>query len=216
MTNMMQQKSVEHYLHMLMPMYNDRYRYYHDLTHIYQLQRLIDGNNYLTYMTDEGKNAIRKEKSIRDVNLVLEYIAWFHDCYYDAYNRSGQNEEKSRKIFEAVVGDSLDCDTKYTIVDGIMATAKHTEDLDISRYSSSTLLFMDLDLFTFSDHDECKLSSDNIRKEYYKTSDEDYRKGRVTFLRKMLERKKIYYYFNEELEKRARFNILMELDNLIK
>lgn len=148
-------------------------------------------------------------------------VAWFHDCYYDPYLGSPKNEEMSVGIFRSMTAKDRKShgDLCYAIELGIELTAKHMEDVSQKTrcfpnqfYAENALLFMDLDMIGFADPaDEYRRTSKLIRKEYYRTSDDDFFAGRLKFLQALQSKSKIYYKLPAEFEQRARANIAAEI-----
>ena len=52
---------------------------------------------------------------------------------------------------------------------------------------------------------------EDVRKEYWRTTDEEYSENRKKFLTKLLKRERIFYALNDEYEIQTRINILNKL-----
>lgn len=199
----------------LSAMYNERHRSYHSLEHIHDLISNIVTGKYIQYL-DPSKVADicesgRYLESIDDREIVLQTIAWFHDCYYDPYLGSPLNEITSVSIASSML-DGLEDEEyeKFQIaMDGIILTSRHLECVTDSydKHQLESLIFMDLDMRSFSNEEEFIRNNQRVRDEYYKTSEIDYMQGREKFLTKLMEKKKIYYTFKDEFEEAARENI---------
>lgn len=211
---------IEKYIPQLIPLYCEPQRTYHSLQHIHGIIRLIKTNKYLSFI-DSNKINEGLAGSFRTKNI-LETIAWFHDCYYDPYLGSPMNEEISAKIFGAMVPISQSSyrddhnENEYnTVYNGILATAKHIEDISGDyMYEPEVLLFMDLDMHNFCDEAEFLKNGDLIRKEYPATNDIQFFKGRKWFFETILNKSKFYYTYKQEFEDAARRNIENSLKDI--
>lgn len=204
------------YIPQLVPMYNEPHRGYHSMQHIHSLLRLIETNKFLEYV-DLAKYRKHITMHHNKVIAFLTFTAWFHDCYYDPYLGSPDNEKISAKIFDAVVEPSNDDYERFEdnnmmdlIKTAILDTGFHLSSMNIN-YAPYSALFMDMDMHNFSDLKEFQYNSILIRKEYPKTSEIDYLNGRKKFLESLLAKKEIYYFYKPEFETSARKNIESEL-----
>jgi len=113
-----------------------------------------------------------------DDNLVLKYFALFHDVIYDP--RSSVNEERSAQLFRSVMGEIEDLthDEKYLIIEMILTTKTHKTDSPIVQQA----IDLDMDILK-SDFPTLLDYEGKIFKEYQFHPIEEYRKGRVGFLR---------------------------------
>lgn len=152
----------------------------------------------------------------------LRFVAWFHDCYYDPYSGSPTNERISMEIFRAMVIEDPDALANMRFISNvaknITLTASHLADVRKSGFSSvgaEHLIFMDLDMHGFCVESEFNRNNITIKKEYYKSTEEEYLKGRIGFLSKLLEKDRIYYLYEDEHEDAARANIKRGLSESI-
>lgn len=207
---------VEKYIPLLSPMYNESHRFYHSIKHVHGLTKLIKSNFYKSLVKPEIKFSILSSED--KLNNFLMTVAWFHDCYYDPYLGSPINEELSATIFNSLTESdcTLSEDNRELITDTIMFTSKHLDDLVRSPQPftpiNESLLFMDLDMYGFSDFDEFTYGNRLIEQEYYKTSKAEFKKSRIKFFELLLNKPRIYYTFNDEVEYAARENIKEFLD----
>lgn len=213
---------------LLSAMYSEPHRHYHSLIHIHELLQNIVTGKYLTYLDRKkisriAKNEIHPHTLIELEQIdILSAIAWFHDCYYDPYMGSPNNEAISAYIAESFLGhlqeDEYD---KFQVVKyGVIATGYHLKDLieeytpTYTRLKLEHLIFMDLDLLSFAFPENNARNNQNIRNEYYKTTDSEYTAGRLNFLNSLYSKKRIFYTFNDELETAAKQNIANQLKEL--
>lgn len=149
------------------------------------------------------------EMGINLFHLSAEEILaiWYHDAIYVA--SSPTNELDSANLFSDHFNDvtTLDKDLVRQI---IMDTKNHVPTTDKSK------AVLDLDLIGLSSsHREYWQNAKNIRFEYAKFSDEEWKIGRTKFLEKMLDRDQIYYTDSLKLfERGARHNMQYELNLL--
>lgn len=181
----------------LTTMYNEPHRHYHDIRHVHFLLRQTLGEECLPLM-----------KHASDVELLnhplLTAIIWFHDCYYDPYAPAGMNEKYSAAIYDAYarVNNVNDYD-RQVVHNAILHSSYHTKDQPITNPLIE--LFLDLDLLGF--YYDYPGTDEDIRKEYWRTSYDEFNKGRIEFLTRLLNRKRIFYCMNDEVEATTRSNI---------
>lgn len=140
-----------------------------------------------------------------------EWAILYHDAVYfigtKSYSDIIAEQTSARLAFDELEG-ILSLDSRKEIYSYIMATAFHTSYDE--GFDQKTKVVLDLDLYSMSTYDYVKNNA-GIYKEcmYYGISKEDYIKNRIKFLKKMLERKQIFYYdiFNEKM---ARYNLEFE------
>ena len=208
------------YIPLLSPMYNEVHRHYHSIKHVHNLTNMITTKSYLEKISPHKallySNTSRHTPNGFEVDGQLMLLAWFHDCYYDPYLGSPGNEKISGNIFSAMTsGDVHSQDDQslfFEVLSGIQLSGRHLSDVSeptspSGRPSLTNLIFMDLDMNGFSDNLEFTLNNTLVRAEYYKSSPLDYLKGRIKFLETLLEKKQIYYTFDDVYEDRARKNI---------
>jgi len=213
--------NIHKYIPQLVPLYNEPQRSYHSLQHIHALTRMINTKSYVEMLDNKkclklsnvsGDYVIANADAAKFTHDYLTFVAWFHDCYYDPYAGSPQNEITSAKIFERMVWPDVtsedDKNMFFGVSQGILKTARHLEDIATPNGAFiQDLIFMDMDMSGFSDENEFKRNDPMIRAELYKSSDREYLEGRIKFLTKLNAKKRIYYVFKDEFEEKARANI---------
>ncbi len=174
-------------------------RCYHNMTHIGHMFNMLNIYKYQTGYTPS-------------ISLLLAIIG--HDLVID-YN-SENNEEASYDKLVSILRNNLQDITNLDVKKLIMAT-KHTELPDQASIEEKLIADLDLSILgTFSDHSWNKVYCDGIRAEASDISDEEFNKKRIAFLKRMLERKRIFItdVFYNLYEERARLNITRELEKL--
>ncbi len=138
--------------------------------------------------------------------------AIYHDCIYIPGN--SDNEEASAKYCASVLEEVGVSKSTIEVVTKLILSTKHTT---ACNGSTEGKLFIDADLLGLGTcpcvYDQ---NSANIRKEFSKFSDEEWKAGRKKFIVSMLERDSIYHtdLFKRCYEKQARHNMLRELVSL--
>lgn len=170
--------------------YSEPHRHYHDKQHLAHCLEQLD---------------LASDK-VSDPDPI-EMAIWYHDVINDPGRQD--NERRSAEHFRALAHGRLDPDFITVVEDLIMATThrRPPEDLDHQ-------LICDIDLASFGCPWECFMrDSDAVRAEF-EGSDEEYYRGKATFLRTMLQRRKIFLtdFFHERYERQARKNIQRLLD----
>lgn len=180
----------------LLERYSEPGRHYHDARHVLSCLRALDDFPGI----------------IRD-NDAVELALWFHDAIYDPKAAPGANEEDSAEFFRHEMGllvrDIVDVGHVSEL---IIATRHHEEPAD-----NDAALIMDIDLGILgTDPIRYDTYAEDIRKEYAHIEAGAYREGRADVLRSFLERKSIFQtrHFRKLLEKRARENLVRELQRL--
>ena len=143
--------------------WSETHRFYHTLEHLMDLLDQIERR-----YPDESKE--------RDKLIIT---ALFHDIIYNPAR--GDNEEKSAKFFMAhcdEINDDID-----DIYDMILATKTHQADSELSKIFNE----MDMDIVT-RDFDSLMRWEEEIREEFSIFSDEEYREGRLKFLRSIVDK----------------------------
>lgn len=192
-------KSVWQHIGTLSTCYNERYRHYHDIRHVHFLINKITDTNW-------HKNAILPQYQLYFTSQFLQdlmEVAWFHDAYYDPYAIADNNEFLSAQLYWTMIGNK----SKPEVYDAILATAHHLQDQE--NLTVLAKVFLDLDLLGF--YYDFPGTDEDVRKEYWRTSDEEYLKNRRAFLSKLLKRDRIFYTLNEDYEIQTRINILNKL-----
>lgn len=175
--------------------YNERHRYYHDIRHVQFLINKISDKKFLhTEILPEYKSYVTSQF----LQQLME-VAWFHDAYYDPYSAPGNNE--------FLIGALIGSDATVDVYDAILATANHLDDqTDLSVLAK---VFLDLDILGF--YYNFPGTDEDVRKEYWRTTDEEYSENRKTFLTKLLQRERIFYTLSDEYEIQTRINVLNKL-----
>ena len=218
-------KEMSHY-------YNEPHRSYHSLTHIHTLFRHILTKSYEKHLLPGVKFDTFKGDGLTEF-LMITAVA--HDSYYDPYLGSPLNEYMSRLLFretikqvdaELIALTKEDRELLTYVEYAIDLTARHGQYIgkydpernDVTHFYPwpmclEMFLFMDLDMFGFYDEDEFRANNKTVRDEYYKTSDSEYLAGRQNFLRMLLDKPRIMYVMNDEVESTVRANIQRSLDD---
>lgn len=171
-------------------------RYYHNLSHLYNLIQL----------TEIYRNEIQEFELF---NMAL----WFHDFIYDSNRKD--NEELSAEWATKLLSPFLS-ETQLKYIDTlILSTKKH---IPLDENNSDNLLFLDFDLSVLAaEKDIYQLYADAVREEY-KTlfSFLVYNAGRTNVLNNFLKREKIYFteLFQKKFEEKARENLKNEIKGL--
>lgn len=181
------QNLVEHYA--------EPHRAYHTLAHIAHCLRELAQVRHLALNPD-----------------AVEMALWYHDVVYDTHAKD--NEEKSSG-FAAMV---LVCDAYLPsgfaaeVVRLILVTRHVVIPKDLNAQ-----LVADIDLSSLGlSEDEFEENSRNIRREYQWVTQDEFNKGRRTFLESLLGRPRIYTtdFFHHKYEVQARRNIANSLARL--
>lgn len=187
------EKISEKILKKIVEAYSHKSRHYHNLAHIEDLLA----------------QAQKFENQLHDIDNIYLAIL-FHDIVYDAIQSDNEKQSAifAQKMMEEMgIGDAR----IRQVYDYILATKKHepaTDDSDLQF-----LLDIDLSILA-SEPDRYQLYTQQIRKEYSIYPDFLYKKGRKKAMQSFLEREKIFYFYDEEYEKKARKNIGDEIVSL--
>ncbi len=170
----------------LTKLYCEPHRAYHTLSHI-------------GYMFDNAPPMVLTPNQVMAI--------WFHDAVYQP--GAHDNEAKSAKLAQWHIAgnpaDGLDADVVSTI---IMDTRTHEPSIEESK------LVLDLDLLVLASAAyRYRRYTVQIRKEYAAIPEPAYRAGRAAFLRKMLERPRLYHVL-DGFEATARANLKCEIAGL--
>lgn len=178
---------------MLTTLYSQAHRRYHNINHI---------NDCLAELEQFTCSSISRG----DLELI-ERAIWYHDAVYNPY--STQNEIRSAALLPHNVNHPV-------IREAIYATAKHTVTQEKLDPISQVVLDIDLSGFGKPWH-IVERNAQNIRKEYYNTSDFDFYQGRVKFLETIAQRESLYYtdYFKEKYHEMSQKNLKIELDRAL-
>ena len=153
--------------------------------------------------------------------LALVLAAWFHDAVYEG--APGEDERRSEQLANAsleslVTAGLLDGDELQMVSLLVRATATHelpeSADLPAGYEPADIQFFLDADMAILAaDSARYRRYLRGVRSEYSHFDNEAFRTGRTTFLRSILDRKRIF--LSEEglqlWEEPARANLLAEL-----
>ncbi len=180
---------------LLVQMYTEKHRSYHNLSHI----------DWLLALSDSMKDEIGDYDAIR-------FAVWFHDAVYNT--RRNDNEEKSAEMSAASLEElAVPVVTASAVREMILATKHH----HCENLSEDAKLFLDLDLSILGASEEVyRAYSEAIRKEYSWVPRFLYRRSRKKILDDFLRRERIF--LTEDMRARfdlqARRNIKREIESL--
>lgn len=187
-----QTRTVHETFEELITAYSDESRYYHNIEHILGGLLMISNISNLDLVQDPNS---------------LEMAWWWHDFVYDT--KSSFNELDSATNM-GITLTNLEC--KSDFIDKTFQLILATKHDHIPEDPDQKLI-VDIDLMGLGSppklFDE---NTANIRKEYDWVSDEDFKKGRADFFRKLLAGRNgqpIYLtkYFRDSYEKQAQENL---------
>jgi predicted metal-dependent HD superfamily phosphohydrolase len=191
-----EQHQVDLVFGLLVNVYTQPDRHYHNLDHINHLLTILERFN-------QGK--------LRDPLAVFLAI-WFHDFVYDS--QATDNEIQSAKAANKLLtnlGASIDLIVRVEQL--ILATQGH----QISPEDFDQCIFLDADLAILGeDSVSYQAYAQSIRREYSWVSELDYKAGRIRVLESFVKRPKLYYtdLLFGELEAIARSNLDQEISFL--
>lgn len=178
------------------------HRTYHNINHV---------NDCLTEMEGYFQTHPEDEK----VRWKLTHAIWYHDAVYNPY-LPGVNERQSAELFagrhERYFGDLNDIED---VVRAIELTAHHLVTHD--NLTLTQQLMLDIDLSGFGKPSNVyRRNTNNIRTEYYNTTDFDFIKNRISFLRALRKRNSLYYtpYFYNKYHDASMYGIDFEIQQL--
>jgi predicted metal-dependent HD superfamily phosphohydrolase len=178
----------------LLKAYESEKRYYHDLTHIVNLLKLMGEHH--TLLLDED---------------VVYLAIWFHDAVFDSWKSNNEEEsaEWAREFLTALNFPNLKTEK---VVNYIIATKTHESNGD-----KDMDFFLDFDLSILSAEETIYVVyTKQIRDEFSFYPNFLYNRGRKKVLQNFLGKNRIYktdlFYENNEIK--ARENIQRELDAL--
>ncbi len=180
---------------LLLPLYAEPHRAYHNVTHVHALLKLADAHADLVHDP-----------------LAIRLAIWFHDAVYDTALQD--NEERSACLAEKTLSE-WHCDTALisSVASKVRATAGHQwEDGD-----PDTALFLDLDLSVLALPEPVyDRYAQQIAAEYGWVPRSVYSAGRTQVLRGFLSRPHLYFTqrFHAPWEALARANLQRELHSL--
>ncbi|MEO6435274.1 MAG: hypothetical protein ABIP55_05880 [Tepidisphaeraceae bacterium] len=162
-------------------------RHYHDLGHIADCLRELDGVRQLASRAD-----------------AIEAAIWFHDLIYDG--RRTDNEEQSAEeagIWLTLLGADV---AFIDEVKRLIVFTRHDRDPE----ATDGRLMVDIDLASLAlPAEQFDENSRRIRLEYPHTAEADFRRARTQMLQRFLDRPHIYFtpVFRDRYETRARENL---------
>ena len=130
---------------------------------------------------------------------------WFHDIIY--YPGNSENEKKSAKIVEKFCKEINNNLNVNLIKKFIIETKNHMNEKNNDDDNFNLFLDIDMSVVGQDDYDEYKKKKKNEYLNVYEL--EDYKIGRIEFLKCLLNKKKIFRTekFFEMYENKARINI---------
>lgn len=189
--------------------------------------RAYHGMNHIKYLLTKAREYFGQNHDVTLWNLV-QHAIWWHDAWYSVFEKPGRNESESAALFSElhregrftldVPGMSEDEAVAHIFM-AILTTARHLEDINFNEEMweghigrKLSMLMMDVDLAGFAeDLPMVQHHSELVLKEYAPLgkSREALLEGRISFLKKLLERKRIFYttYFYDKYEQKARINL---------
>ena len=178
----------------LLKNYNSGKRYYHDLSHLIDLLKLLDEVNF--QITDEE---------------VVYYAIWFHDAIYEPLKTD--NEERSAEWAQSFLSQiGFPPHRIEKVCQYILATKNHT-----STGENDLNFFLDFDLSILGAEEMIyDIYSRQIRDEYHFYPNFLYKRGRKKVLQELLKAERIYHTedYYARLESQSRSNMDREMSNL--
>ncbi len=181
-------------LSMIINMYQEKHRAYHNLDHVEGCLKQLD----------------RYKDEINDRNII-ELAIWYHDIIYNPYKKDNElksAESSSEFLLKQNANDHL----IQKVYDLILSTI-HVE----KPKNQLEAIIMDIDITILGSSEKVyEEYCAEIRKEYKWVPSIIYRKKRKEIMTRFLERKQLYFtdYFYSSLENQARFNISQEIQRL--
>lgn len=182
----------------LIARYQEPHRRYHTVEHLAHMLDLLDT------LADEAED-----------HTAVRYAAWFHDAVYDSDGDSPlSNEERSARLAENVMTalhapPALIAETSRLV----RLTAAHRPELG----DANGMVLCDADLAILgSAPDDYLRYCAQVREEYRRYSDDEFRVGRTAVLRSLLDCRTIYWTVlaRDRYEAAARRNMADELAGL--
>ena len=178
----------------LIDAYNEPHRHYHTMNHVYSCLNLLDG------LPVAGEN--------KDM---LEFAIWFHDLIYNVASQTNEQEsatlaydwlENRNVSYAQEIKRMIELSADYVNGQPVNEAEKIFHDLDLAILGSPKV--------TYEEY------ATNIRKEYKHMSDEEFDKGRASFITKIIEKEIIFQTeaFQDLFEETARQNMRDELEKL--
>jgi predicted metal-dependent HD superfamily phosphohydrolase len=176
---------------MLTTLYTQPHRHYHNINHINECLVELEGFYSKDFSFGERK--------------IVERAIWFHDAVYNPYSK--ENEVQSAML---VPEDPSFVSTCVRAL--ILLTAKHT--ITQPELGLAAQVMLDIDLAGFGKPWEiCKKNGENVRREYYNTSERDFYVGRLKFLQTIGQRESLYYtdFFREKYHVQSQKNLTLDV-----
>lgn len=176
----------------VLDMYDEPHRHYHTTAHLHKM-----------LSTAKARGIVLGDEQVVAV--------WFHDCVYRVpADPDESNEDASAKVAVEFMREAgLSERFIWTVESIILATQDHVPRLQVSRE------VIDLDLWELATED-FQTNAPLIRMEFEHLSEEQWREGRVKWIRSMLGRERIFVseHATEEMEAAARRNLTLALEQL--
>ena len=191
------------YWDMLLKLYVQGDRHYHNLQHIVN-----------------GLDEIKEAEHLLNSKELVEFAWWYHDSiYYPGFLEKGipvvvkDNEEKSAMLACGVAGEiGMFEEFTNSLYELILLTKHNKEPQDVDGK-----IIVDADLSILGQTEKVfNLYEDAIRREYSFVPEEIFKKERAKILKTFLDRKNIYYtdHFRNKYESQARKNLEFSLFKL--
>lgn len=172
--------------------YQDDSRYYHNLAHVRQVLETVE-----------------RLAPYAEALPAVKLAAWFHDAIYEP--GADDNEAHSARYLRATL-ESLSA--PEAVVEEAARLILLTEGHEAGEGDGNGRVLLDADLAILgAESPAYERYARAIRQEFAHLPQEAYRRGRAAVLRRLLQRKPLYYTrpLQEEREARARRNIRWEL-----
>jgi predicted metal-dependent HD superfamily phosphohydrolase len=154
----------------LLARYDEPHRTYHDRRHL-----------------GEVLAALRLLTGGQDPPVEVVVAAWFHDAVHDG---ADDDEERSARLATRVLGG---LGVAPHVVDEVVRLVRMTVTHDPVPDDAAGALLSDADLAVLgADPDRYDRYAADVRREYAHVADDDFRAGRTTVLRTLLERPRLY------------------------
>lgn len=188
------QGSAEQEFARLKTLYSEPHRFYHNLPHV---------NSCLTEL-DSARQIVQQPD-------LVEFAIWYHDAIYDSKAKNNE-EESARLAYDVCLAAQLPKKFANGTRDLIIATKHNVVPQGID---ARVLVDVDLSILgkTPEEFDEYE---QNIRKEYSRVPEDQFRQGRSAILKMFLERDSIYLtdFFKGKYESQARVNLQRSIESL--
>ena len=187
---------VDYWWQEILEHYTKKWKYYHNLNHIYSFVELFEKYN----------NNIQNYKSEFLISI------FFHDIIYIPSRNDNEDESMNlfNKFYSEINPKNLN---KEKVIEFISETKNHT--LNIIHNNKELNYFLDMDMHILSE-ENWEDYENKIRKEYPYLSEIEYKNGRIKFLQSCLNKEKIYRtkIFYDAFEQKARSNIKKIIEKL--